>query len=98
MGQSAPDPSFWQGRPVLVTGGHGFLGTAVGRMLDELGATVTATRSSETDRRDRHVTRDAVDGADTVIPLAARVGGFAFTRRNPGPPPYDNLVMGPNIF
>src|SRR3954451_10831736 len=98
MGQSAPDPDFWQGRPVLVTGGHGFLGTAVGRMLDELGATVTATRSSETDLRDMDVTRDAVDGADTVIHLAARVGGIGFNRRNPGPLAYDNLVMGTNIF
>src|SRR3954447_27018039 len=98
MGNAAPDPDFWRDRPVLVTGGHGFLGTAVGRMLDELGATVTATRSSETDLRDMDVTRDAVDGADTVIHLAARVGGIGFNRRNPGPLAYDNLVMGTNIF
>jgi GDP-L-fucose synthase len=97
-GGSTPDPSFWAGRPVLVTGGHGFLGTALTRMLEELGADVTATRSSVTDLRDPAVTRNAVEGADTVIHLAARVGGIGFNRRNPGPLAYDNLMMGSNIF
>src|SRR5215212_10116794 len=97
MGRQA-DPHFWDGRPVTVTGGGGFLGTAVTAMLDELGAEGRIIRSSDHDLRLADRTRDAVEGADTVIHLAARVGGIGFNRRNPAPLAYDNLTMGTNIF
>ena len=98
MSSAQPNPDYWQGRPVLVTGGTGFLGTAVMRMLEELGAEARVTRSSDQDLRDIDETREAVKGADTVIHLAARVGGIGFNRRNPGPLAYDNLVMATNMF
>jgi nucleoside-diphosphate-sugar epimerase len=42
MPQSAkPDPSYWQGRPVLVTGGASFIGSHLTDALVELGATVS---------------------------------------------------------
>jgi GDP-L-fucose synthase len=94
----ATGTEFWDGRDVLVTGGNGFLGTALVRMLEEVGAHVRAPRSSEVDFRDAPVTRSAVEGASIVIHLAARVGGIGFNRRNPAPLAHDNLVMATNIF
>src|SRR6202007_1814774 len=42
--------------------------------------------------------RDAVDGAQVVIHLAANVGGIGFNRRNPAPLVYDNMMMAGNVF
>jgi GDP-L-fucose synthase len=55
-------------------------------------------RSADLDLRDQQASREAVDGADVVIHLAARVGGIGFNRRNPAPLAYDNLIMGANVF
>jgi GDP-L-fucose synthase len=90
--------SFWQGKPVVVTGGAGFLGKPTVRMLEDAGAQVRVVRSSEHDLRDAQATREALDGAQVVLHLAARVGGIGFNRRNPGPLAYDNLTMGTNVF
>jgi GDP-L-fucose synthase len=93
-----PNPAFWQERRVTVTGGAGFLGTTVVRDLEELGAQVNVIRSSDYDLRDPAAARAAVNGAEVVIHLAARVGGIGFNRRHPAPLAYDNLVMGSNVF
>jgi GDP-L-fucose synthase len=93
-----PSPEFWRGRPVVVTGGAGFLGTAITRDLAALDADVRIVRSADHDLRDPKATRAAVDGGDVVIHLAARVGGIGFNRRHPAPLAYDNLMMTGNIF
>jgi GDP-L-fucose synthase len=94
----SPSPEFWDGKPVVVTGGAGFLGSAVVRDLRDLGADVRVTRSADFDLRDAAATRPAVDGAEIVVHLAANVGGIGFNRRNPAPLVYDNLMMTGNIF
>ncbi len=82
----------------MVTGGSGFVGSALVRDLEALGATVQVIRSVEHDLRDPAATRAAVDGAQIVVHLAANVGGIGFNRRNPAPLVYDNMMMAGNVF
>jgi GDP-L-fucose synthase len=93
-----PSCEHWHGRAVTVTGGAGFLGSAVVRNLEALGADVRVVRSADHDLRDARAARAAVDGAQAVIHLAANVGGIGFNRANPAPLVYDNLMMTANIF
>ncbi len=93
-----PDPDFWAGKAVAVTGGAGFLGTPVMALLEQLGADARAVRSSSHDLRRADQAKAALEGADVVIHLAANVGGIGFNRRNPAPLAYDNLTMGTNVF
>jgi GDP-L-fucose synthase len=96
--ERSPDPAFWGGKKVVVTGGAGFLGKPTMRMLSELGATVRAPRSAEHDLTEPAACLEALEGAEVVIHLAASVGGIGFNRRNPAPLVHDNLAMGLNVF
>src|SRR3954451_25266333 len=98
MASSQPDPGFWSGKAVAVTGGAGFLGKPTVALLGELGAEVRTIRSAEYDLRDRAACFAALDRAEVVIHLAANVGGIGYNRRNPGPLANDNLAMGLNVF
>ncbi|MCW2989705.1 MAG: putative GDP-L-fucose synthase 1 [Solirubrobacterales bacterium] len=93
-----PTREFWDGKAVTVTGGAGFLGTAVTRDLEALGAQIRVIRSADFDLRDAQATREAVDGAEVVVHLAANVGGIGYNRENPAPLVYDNMMMTGNIF
>ncbi len=95
---SEPSEQFWDGRRVVVTGGAGFVGGALVRDLQAVGADVAVVRSAQYDLRDPAAARAAVDGAQIVIHLAANVGGIGFNRRNPAPLVYDNMMMAGNIF
>jgi GDP-L-fucose synthase len=93
-----PEPNFWSGRAVAVTGGAGFLGKPTVRMLADIGARPRVIRSAEYDLRDRAACRAALGGTEVVIHLAANVGGIGYNRRNPAPLAHDNLAMGINVF
>jgi GDP-L-fucose synthase len=83
---------------VVITGGSGFVGSALVRDMEALGAEVRVVRSAQHDLRDPRATREAVDGAQMVVHLAANVGGIGFNRRNPAPLVYDNMMMAGNVF
>ena len=89
--------SFWPGRRVMVTGGGGFLGTAVLRRLQAGGADqVFVPRSKDYDLRTGDgIDRALVDGRpDLVIHLAAVVGGIGANQESPGRFFYENAIMG----
>ncbi len=98
MPRGAADPDFWRNRPVVVTGGAGFVGRPTVALLEELGADVRVVRSAEFDLREPRACEAALEGADVVVHLAARVGGIGYNRRNPGLLAHDNLLMGCNVF
>ncbi len=88
-------------RRVAVTGGAGFLGRAVVRVLRARGyAEPFVPRSRDYDLRDPGAIRRFLDDArpDIVIHLAAVVGGIELNRRQPGTLFYDNLIMGTHLI
>jgi GDP-L-fucose synthase len=93
--------SFWSDRRVVVTGGNGFLGSAVMAQLAEAGArAVAAPRSADYDLRDRAAVTAmfAATQPDLVIHLAARVGGIGANQAHPADLYLDNLLMGTYVL
>ena len=86
---------------VIITGGSGFLGKAVNKVLkDDLFYDVVSLRG----KRDCDLTsQKQVDylykehEPDMIVHLAARVGGIGANKENPGLFMYENLAMGMNL-
>ncbi|MEY4226585.1 MAG: hypothetical protein RL190_1342 [Actinomycetota bacterium] len=88
-------------RPItLVTGGSGFLGSALVGRLRAAGDEVVAPRRAECDLTDPRATAAlfAEVAPVTVYHLAAEVGGIGANRANPGRFWYANLQMGLNVL
>ena len=85
---------------VLVTGGTGFLGQAVCRLLLERDASIIAPSSAQVDLRLAGATDELIAdiAPDVVVHLAARVGGIGANRERPGELYLDNLLMGTNVI
>jgi GDP-L-fucose synthase len=92
---------FWENRRVVVTGGHGFLGSFVVEKLRASGAREVVVPRSKT--HDLRVQTEALRlftdaKPDIFIHLAAVVGGIGANRENPGLFFYDNAIMGLNAI
>jgi len=92
--------TWWTDKRVTVTGGRGFLGTPVVRMIEKAGGSVTTFSSSEYNlTRQADVARMYRDlRPQVVIHLAARVGGIGANRDNPGSFFYENAIMGIEVM
>jgi GDP-L-fucose synthase len=90
----------WSGKRVTVTGGRGFLGRQVVRILQEEGARVSTFSSAEYNlTKQAEVARMYADfKPEVVIHLAARVGGIGANRDNPGSFFYENAIMGIEVL
>jgi GDP-L-fucose synthase len=86
--------------PVVVTGGGGFLGSHLVERLEADGHEVFVPRQVDYDlTRAEDVARLFADARpQTVIHLAAEVGGIGANRANPGRYWYANLMMGAHLI
>src|SRR3989442_2108994 len=100
MSRQSSSNEFWAGKRVTVTGGKGFLGRQVVRIIEPLGAKVFTFSSAEYDlTKQAGVARMYEDQRpDLVIHLAARVGGIGANRDNPGSFFYENAIMGIEVL
>jgi GDP-L-fucose synthase len=98
---TAPAELNLAGKRVLVTGGAGFLGTPLCRLLRERGVgELTVPRSCDHDLTDARAVAALLEDVrpEVVLHLAAEVGGIGANRDNPGRFFYANMAMGLNVI
>jgi GDP-L-fucose synthase len=86
---------------ILLTGGAGFLGVKVRERLEAAGAAeVFVPRRAEYDLTESAAVECAYEDArpDTVVHLAAEVGGIGANRDNPGRYFFANMAMGMHLI
>ena len=89
----------WENKTVLVTGGTGFLGSRITKLLKEKGIKKIITPSSkEYDLRLKENCEKITKNIDIVFHVAAKVGGIGLNQEKPGELFYDNLMMGTNLM
>ncbi len=94
---------YWRGKRAIVTGGAGFLGSHVTRVLREHGASdifipfiedYNLVDPNEIRRMYANALKGVEPGSVVVIHLAANVGGIGANQDHPAEFFYDNLMMG----
>jgi len=83
---------------VHVTGARGFLGSHVVAALEHRGVPVRPLGRRDGDLRDPAVADRLLAGAETIVHLAADVGGVGYLRSRSGPAFHDNFRLGLNVI
>lgn len=90
-----------ENKNITVTGGSGFLGTAVVAELKKQGYNnIFIPRSKDYDLRKEQDIQNMLktNPANTIIHLAASCGGIGFNKENPATLFYDNIMMGTQLM
>jgi len=86
-------------KKIVVTGGTGFLGSQIVKILHEKGITdMIIPRSANCDLRIKENCSRITQGADVVFHTAANVGGIGYNSEVPASLFYDNIMMGTNMM
>jgi len=87
--------SFWEDKRVVVTGGDGFLGSHLVKLLKEKKPKeIIIPKHKEYDFTKLEDCDKITKNADIIIHLAAKVGGIGLNMEKPGELFYENLMMG----
>ena len=94
--------SWWTGKRILVTGGAGFIGTSVVELLTRTRGVrredIVVPRSQDHDLRVLDCARQAVEGCQVVVHLAARTGGMQYSRSHPASQYYDCALINLQVL